>query len=182
MHGLMKLIQVYPSTDMSLLRIAGLLLVVFVMNTSCAQQKTEKEKEKAPIEPFEYLSDSQWKDRLTEFEYYVLRDKGTERAFTGEYWNHKEDGTYTCGGCGLELFSSDTKYASGSGWPSYWQPINPDNVKIVEDRSMGMVRDEVVCARCEGHLGHVFNDGPKPTGLRYCVNSISLDFVEKDKK
>ena len=121
-------------------------------------------------------SDEQWKHKLTEEEYQVLRKKGTERAFTGEFWNHHEKGIYICAGCQLELFSSETKFESGSGWPSFYDAISKDNVKIKKDVSFGMVREELVCSKCEGHLGHVFPDGPKPTGLRYCINSVSLDF------
>lgn len=121
----------------------------------------------------------EWKVELTPQEFYVLRDKGTERAFTGEFHDHHEKGIYTCAGCGLELFESATKFESGTGWPSYWKPIDKDRVKIGADNSLGMSRDEVVCARCGGHLGHVFPDGPPPTGDRYCMNSVSMDFVPK---
>ncbi|MCB9783588.1 MAG: bifunctional methionine sulfoxide reductase B/A protein [Candidatus Omnitrophica bacterium] len=123
------------------------------------------------------LSEKEWKERLSPDEFDVLREKGTERAFTGDLLKNKEEGVYTCAGCGLPLFSSDTKFDSGTGWPSYYQPISPGNMEEESDHSYGMVRTEVMCPRCGGHLGHVFNDGPQPTGLRYCINSVSLDFV-----
>ncbi|KPM50137.1 hypothetical protein AFM12_03240 [Jiulongibacter sediminis] len=124
-------------------------------------------------------TDAEWKNQLNDLQYRVARQAGTERAFTGIYWDNKKEGIYNCIGCGLPLFDSKTKYKSGTGWPSYYQPIDPCNVKIIRDTSLGMVREEVVCARCDSHLGHVFPDGPKPTGLRYCMNSASLTFVEK---
>ena len=124
-------------------------------------------------------TEAAWKEILTEEEFYVLRKKGTERAFTGDYWDNKKKGTYICAGCELPLFSSDTKFKSGTGWPSFYDMIEPGYVATESDRAFGMVRTEVLCARCGGHLGHVFNDGPEPTGLRYCINSVSLDFVEK---
>lgn len=117
-----------------------------------------------------------WKETLTPFEFYVLREGGTERAFTGEYWNHHEKGIYTCRGCGFPLFSSETKFDSGTGWPSFYQALNSYCIEEFRDTSFGMVRTEVRCARCGGHLGHVFEDGPHPTGLRYCINSASLNF------
>jgi len=119
-------------------------------------------------------TEEQWREKLTGEQFCVLREKGTERAFTGKYWNCKTKGTYRCAGCGLELFSSETKYNSGSGWPSFWKPKDEGNVKRKCDDSHGMTRTEITCARCGGHLGHVFDDGPEPTGLRYCVNSASL--------
>ena len=121
----------------------------------------------------------QWMQVLSEMEFYVLRQEGTERAFSGDLWDHHENGTYICRGCGLPLFSSDTKFNSGTGWPSYFKPISPDAVAEITDSSHGMSRTEVECARCGGHLGHVFDDGPQPTGLRYCMNSASLDFVKR---
>ena len=121
----------------------------------------------------------EWRRELTPEQYEVLRNKGTERAFTGEYNDVKSGGTFVCGGCGAELFSSDTKFDSGSGWPSFWQPIADGRVAEERDTSHGMVRTEALCERCGGHLGHVFPDGPEPTGLRYCINSLSLGFNEE---
>ncbi len=159
-----------------------LCLSTVVLISSCTQSPSQKPnttgthmKDKVTKSPEE------WKKELTAEQYRVMRDHGTERAFTGKFWDHHEPGTYTCAACGSPLFDSETKFDSGTGWPSYYAPQAPGAVEESKDMSLGMVRSEVHCARCGGHLGHVFNDGPKPTGLRYCINSVSLDFVPEKK-
>jgi peptide-methionine (R)-S-oxide reductase len=137
---------------------------------------------KAPAMTKNDKTDTDWKKILSPDQFRVLREKGTEPAFTGKYYKHDKDGNYLCAGCGSLLFTSEEKYHSGSGWPSFYAPAENKNIVVRRDESHGMVRDEVLCAKCGGHLGHVFDDGPRPTGLRYCINSVSLDFESKESK
>lgn len=127
-------------------------------------------------------TDAEWREQLTDEQYRITRQKGTERAFTGAYWDEKVKGTYVCSCCGQALYESDTKFDSGTGWPSFWAPVSPDAVEADVDRSLGMTRVEARCSRCGAHLGHIFDDGPKPTGMRHCVNSASLNLVKRDEK
>ncbi|MBK6264307.1 peptide-methionine (R)-S-oxide reductase MsrB [Marivirga sp. S37H4] len=148
---------------------------------SCAQKSsgTENQSTTKKHEFKVQKTEAEWKASLSNEAYTVLRESGTEKAFSGKYNNFKKEGVFTCAGCNTPLFSSETKFDSGTGWPSFYKPINEKNVLEAEDNAYGMKRTEVVCATCGGHLGHVFPDGPKPTGLRYCLNSVALDFEEK---
>lgn len=158
-------------------QITVLLSLLSLTFTSCQGQESKTGSSSYPVSK----SEAEWKKILTPIQFNVLRLKGTERAFTGEYYDHHEKGRYACAGCGQPLFQSDTKFESGTGWPSFYKPIAEEAVVTHKDLSYGMIREEVVCSRCGGHLGHVFDDGPEPTGLRYCMNSASLKFVQEKK-
>lgn len=158
----------------ALLLVAGLGAAAFGIHRATAA--VPRMLHEAP-ETYEVVkSDAEWREELTAGEFRILREAGTERAFTGEFWDHKAEGIYSCAGCGQQLFSSEHKFRSGTGWPSYTQPVDSDALAAETDTTLGMSRTEVLCGRCGGHLGHVFPDGPAPTGLRYCINSAALDF------
>jgi peptide-methionine (R)-S-oxide reductase len=160
-----------------------LLIFIISIHSTCSQTKVDTNQSEGNSVPEKInKSNEEWKKILTPEQYHVLREKGTEKPFTGEYENNKETGVYKCAACGAELFSSDTKYDSGCGWPSFSDVLNNKNLITRDDYSLGMHRVEVMCANCGGHLGHVFDDGPKPTGLRYCINSLSLKFERTTKK
>lgn len=189
-HGIVSMVYLLSlESPLKMKTLLGIWLLTLAVQT-CDTNPTANEKEAnvsaiaAPALPDTMVpvvkSPEEWKKQLTDQEYYVLREKGTERAFSGDLWDHHDKGTYTCAGCGLPLFSSAAKFESGTGWPSFFQPLNDWCVAGASDASYGMVRTEVLCARCGGHLGHVFDDGPRPTGLRYCMNSVSLNFVKEE--
>lgn len=156
------------------------LVLTFTLQAMMACSQKNKDEIKKTQSQYEVVkTEQEWKKLLTPEQFHILREKGTETAFKGKYWDNHKKGIYTCAACQLPLFSSATKFESGTGWPSFYQPLDKEKVSVVIDKSYGMTREEVVCSRCGGHLGHVFPDGPKPTGLRYCLNSASLQFLEQ---
>ena len=173
----MNLNEMNRSTvKLSYLSAAVLFFLLTVHSTVAQENRPKSESTSESV----VKSEEEWRGCLTPEEFRILREKGTEMAFTGKYNKHNEKGVYTCAGCGAELFSSETKYDSGSGWPSFWKPISDEKVDTETDNSLFMKRTEIICSRCGGHLGHMFEDGPRPTGLRYCVNSVSLGFEPQE--
>jgi len=169
-------------------RILLLSITIFLFSacTSKSQSNNETKEETSYVNNYKgeklVKSEEEWKDQLSEKEFYVLREKGTERSGTGPLLNEKRAGTFVCNGCQLPLFDSETKFESGTGWPSFYAPVVEENIATATDYHIGYARTEIMCARCDGHLGHVFKDGPKPTGLRYCLNSVSLEFVSETEE
>jgi methionine-R-sulfoxide reductase len=161
-------------------------LLATVLFYACTGNTQAQESKKANVTPADTikkvdLTNAQWKAKLTPEQYYVLREKGTDRAFTGKYWLHHEKGVYSCAGCGQQLFTSDMKFDSDCGWPSFDKELAGGRIKQIEDKTFGMTRTEIVCAKCGSHLGHLFDDGPTLTGMRYCINSTSIDFKAEPK-